>query len=98
MMIYSYKYVCIYTHILHIDSSMGMPVQKLQPCPHSTLKGSRDTVNYRDVFRASIVIVKFLLSPSSTTCLEEVTGFDSKLCIQPSSNFTDVVYAILELI
>ena len=34
--------LCIYVCILHVDSSMSMPVNKLQQCPHSTLKGYRD--------------------------------------------------------
>ena len=61
-----YMCVCMYTmYILHVDSSMGIPVQKLQQCPHSTnTKGYRDTVDYRDIFRVTIVIVKFSLSPS----------------------------------
>ena len=46
--------LCVYVCILHVDSSMGMPVQKLQQCPHSTLKGYRDT--YWDIFRAIIVL------------------------------------------
>ena len=44
-------------YILQIDSSMGIPVQKLQQCPHSTLKGYQDTIDYRDIFRVTIVSV-----------------------------------------
>ena len=46
--------LCVYVCILHVDSSVGMPVQKLQQCPHSTLKGYRDT--YWDIFRAIIML------------------------------------------
>ena len=50
-------------YILHVDSSMGIPVQKLQQCPHST-KGYRDTVDYQDIFTVTIMIVKFHYRPA----------------------------------
>ena len=58
--------MCVYImYILHVDSSMGISVQKLQQCPHSTnTQGYWDTIDYRDIFRVTIVIVKFSLSPS----------------------------------
>ena len=42
---------------------MDMPVQNLQLCPNSMVS---NTIDYWDSFRATIMIIKFLLSPSYT--------------------------------
>ena len=60
------SYVMYIMYIPYVDSSVGIPVQNLWQCPHSTnTQGYRDTVDYRDIFTVSIVIVKFSLSSTS---------------------------------
>ena len=54
-------------YILHVDSSMD---SLFKNCSNvltlQTFKGYLDTVNYQDIFRVTIVIVKFSLSPNPT--------------------------------
>ena len=48
-----------------------------------TIKDYRDSIDYRDIFRAAIVIVNFLLSPSTNCYMTTFNDVDSKPTMEP---------------